>query len=115
MLLLDRLPNKHVIAGLLNIGLGSDRFWARNPPRISFSKSRFQLWDCSRKLFPEHVVSLQWTVATDLFLIYNLRTHARFSANVKLNPPPALGSTKSVPWDGALLLALTNNISQRMI
>jgi hypothetical protein len=32
VLLSDRMPYKHVIAGLLKSGLGSDRFWARNPP-----------------------------------------------------------------------------------
>jgi hypothetical protein len=118
VLLSDRMPHKHEIAG------PSKAVWIQTTfgpaihhisPRSIFSIPWFPLWDHSRKISPEHVASPQWTVAIGLVLICDLSAPTRFSATAKLNRPPTLGSAKSVPWDGALLLALNNNNSQRMI
>jgi hypothetical protein len=84
-------------------------------PRIIFSIPWFPLQDRSRKISPKQVASPQWIVAVGMVLICDLSAPSIFSATSKINCPPTLGSAKTVPWDGVLLLSLINNRSRRMI
>jgi hypothetical protein len=118
VLLLDRIPHQHDIVGpLISVWIQTNFGPAIHhiSPHSIFAIPWFPLRDRSIKISLEHVASPQWTVVIGLVLICDIREPARFSTTVKLNHPPTLGSTKSVPWDGALLLALNNNNSCRMI